>query len=97
MVDITNLVIEDLKQQVKNKGSQKAVADDLGFHPSFIGDVLKGRRDLSNNLVEKLGYERITVFAKSDDAARVAKVIEAALDHLPHLENILSKLKRVKS
>jgi len=97
MVDVTSLVMEELKHQIKTKGSQKAVAEEIDISPAYLGDILKGRRDLSDNVVEKLGYERITVYAKSGDAARVAKIIEAALDQLPHLETILNKLKRAKS
>lgn len=43
--------------------SQIATAKRLGFTPQFICDVLKGRREITESLAERLGYNRVTRFA----------------------------------
>ena len=55
-----------LTDMVEERGSQRAVAQELGVSQAFLGDVLHGRRGVSANLAGKLGYERVVVFVKGD-------------------------------
>jgi DNA-binding transcriptional regulator YdaS (Cro superfamily) len=56
--------VTELRQQVKAKGSQKAVADGLAISPSLLNDILKGKRNVSESLAARLGYERVIVYRK---------------------------------
>jgi plasmid maintenance system antidote protein VapI len=51
-----------LRRLVKELGSQKAAAKKLGFTPSFINDVLQGRREMTEALASKLGFKRVVTF-----------------------------------
>lgn len=52
---------------------QKDVAERLGISPQYLCDVLKGRRDISAHLAERLGYERIVAFRKPSSQTEKAK------------------------
>lgn len=80
MAGITSQAIEDLKQLVKEKGSKKAAAEALGIHPSYLGEILNGTRDLSESVLEKLGYEKVTIHVKTGAVPDVVSVIETALN-----------------
>jgi plasmid maintenance system antidote protein VapI len=56
-------VIKELKRRV-GKTSQKEVAAALRMSPQFINDVLKGRREMSENLARSLGYIRVVNYVK---------------------------------
>ena len=51
--------LERIKQMVKEMGSQTAVAKELNISPAYLGDILKGNRDISNQVAAKLGYKRV--------------------------------------
>jgi DNA-binding transcriptional regulator YdaS (Cro superfamily) len=51
-----------LRNLVQQLGSQKAAAKRLGFTPSFINDVLQGRREMTEALASKLGFKRVITF-----------------------------------
>jgi plasmid maintenance system antidote protein VapI len=53
---------EALRKLVRELGSQKAAAKKLGFAPSFINDVLQGRREMTEALAAKLGFKRVVTF-----------------------------------
>lgn len=53
---------EALRKLVSELGSQKAAAKRLGFTPSFINDVLQGRREMTESLAAKLGYKRVVTY-----------------------------------
>lgn len=74
-----NLALEELKKRVQQRGSQKAVAEELGIHPSYLNDILKGKTGLSDNVLAKLGYERVVVHVKSHQVPRVIREIEKSL------------------
>lgn len=57
-------VIRILKRRVEQAGSQKQAAVDLGISSQYLNDLLQGRRDFSDNLLDKLGLERRIVRAK---------------------------------
>lgn len=45
--------------------SQKEVAERFGFSPSYINDVLRGRRAFSGDLAQWFGYRRVVIFIKT--------------------------------
>lgn len=51
-------VIRILERLVRRAGSQKEAAIELGISPQYLNDLLQGRREFSDNLLEKLGLER---------------------------------------
>ena len=50
------------KEKSGKRKSQTNVARDLGFSTGFIGDVLHGRRNVTEKLAERLGLEQIVVY-----------------------------------
>lgn len=82
MAEVTSPAIEDLKQLVKEKGSKKAAAETLGIHPSYLGEILNGTRDLSESVLEKLGYEKVTAHVKTSAVPSVVSAIEAVLNEV---------------
>jgi plasmid maintenance system antidote protein VapI len=53
---------ERLRELIRELGSQKAAAKKLGFTPSFINDVLQGRREMTEALAAKLGFKRVVTY-----------------------------------
>ena len=51
-----------LTDLVAHHGSQRAVADILGVSKSYLCDVLMGRRPVSAQMAERMGWTRVTVF-----------------------------------
>ena len=60
-------VRQRLEQLVAHMGSQKAVADAAQVTPSFLSDVLKGRREPTGNLISLLRMERIVHYIPQED------------------------------
>lgn len=56
-------VLMELARECK-RTSQQATAKRLGFTPQFINDVLRGRREITDNLAAQMGYERVTRFVR---------------------------------
>ena len=50
-------VIQAVREACREAGSQKEWAKAKGFHPSFVSEVLNGRTDISERLLEALGWE----------------------------------------
>lgn len=46
---------------VKQEGNQKRAAAKLGISPVYFGDMLHGRRDISDRMLAKVGLKRIVV------------------------------------
>ena len=59
--EIDPLVV--LKKIVSQHGSQAAAAAALGVSPQFLGDLLHGRRDCSQKVLERMGLRRTVVAA----------------------------------
>ena len=55
---------DELTAAVEREGTQTALARDLGISESFLGDILHGRRGISEKLANKLGWKRVTVFVR---------------------------------
>ena len=51
-----------LEQMASFYGSQDTLARALNISPQYLCDVLKGRRSVSANLAQKLGYRRRVMF-----------------------------------
>lgn len=51
-----------LKQMRAELGTKRAVAEALGVHESYIHDLLAGKRDISERMALKLGFEKIVTF-----------------------------------
>ena len=50
-----------LRALVGQHGTQKAAAKALGVSPAYLGDMLMGRRDISERILAKLGLRRAVV------------------------------------
>ena len=66
-MDETQMIAEgelrrELEAAIEKAGSQRAFAKKLGFSEQFICDVMKGRREISDNLASALGYRRVVMF-----------------------------------
>lgn len=57
-----------LQRGVRKAGSQTAYAAQLGISPSYLNDLLKERRALSDRLLKRLGLVRETRYKKESDA-----------------------------
>jgi len=55
-------VRQALKDVCNSFGSQKGWAFANGFHPSFVTDVLSGRRDITERLLEALDWECVCTY-----------------------------------
>jgi hypothetical protein len=56
-------VIRELQKKVKKAGSQKELASALGISSQYLNDLLQGRRNASDNILDKLGLKRVVVKA----------------------------------
>jgi DNA-binding transcriptional regulator YdaS (Cro superfamily) len=56
--------IKELEKHVKRAGSQKDAASVLGISPQYLNDLLLGRREASEAILQKLGLRRVIVRAK---------------------------------
>lgn len=57
-------LIQMLYQKVRTAGSQKKLAKLLGVTPSYLGDILHGRRDPGKLILSALKLERIVRYEK---------------------------------
>lgn len=55
-----------LRRQCRAAGSQKAWADLHKVSESFVSDVLRGRRDVSDYMASCLGLQRVIMFEAED-------------------------------
>jgi hypothetical protein len=51
-----------LLERVKKAGMAKIAAFRLGISAQYLSDVINGRRDISEQLAEKLGYRKVVMF-----------------------------------
>jgi transcriptional regulator with XRE-family HTH domain len=49
--------IRALKQRIRETGSQKKAAESLGISAQYFNDLLRGRREPSENVLKELGFE----------------------------------------
>jgi transcriptional regulator with XRE-family HTH domain len=55
-------VLAKLRQDVERLGSQKALAEAIGVHPSYVGDVLKGKTDPGPSILRFYGLREESVY-----------------------------------
>lgn len=48
----------------RERTTKQALADELGISPAFLGDILSGRRPISDRVLAAMGYERVVKFRK---------------------------------
>jgi transcriptional regulator with XRE-family HTH domain len=53
-----SLPVTILRQRINGR-TQSAVAKELGIMPSYLSDVLKGRREPGPQVLDALGLERV--------------------------------------
>ena len=58
-------VLFALRRFVNQKGSQVAAAKELGFTRSYLSYILSGKRQITQEVAEKLGYQRVDLYEKS--------------------------------
>lgn len=56
-------LLETLWERVR-ESSQLAVSQQLGVAPSFLNDVLHGRRDMTERVAAAMGYKREIIYRK---------------------------------
>ena len=71
---------DELWRMVDELGSQKAVAEKLEIHPSYLGEMLSGKNPISENVLKKIGYIRLTINVKEDHAMLVMAAVVKTLD-----------------
>lgn len=57
-------IVKELEKHVRKSGSQKASAASLGISTQYLNDLLRGRREASDNVLSKMGLRRVVVRAK---------------------------------
>lgn len=58
-------LIQLLKKQSKEAGSQRQLAIKLKISPAFLSDMLLGRRAISETVAAKLGFKREVAYIKT--------------------------------
>jgi hypothetical protein len=56
-----------LRQQAQAHGSQKALAAHLRINPAWLSDILRGRRDPGQKLLEALGFRRVVSYERKEE------------------------------
>ena len=54
----------DLQREIRIYGRQTELARDLGVSRSYVSSVYKGHRPPSEELLSKLGWERVTLIQR---------------------------------
>jgi transcriptional regulator with XRE-family HTH domain len=57
-------VIAAIRRSAKEAGTQKALAERLGISESYLADVLGGRKDPGEAILEPLGLERVVTYRR---------------------------------
>lgn len=57
-------VIKMANEFIEVTGNQKQVADMVGISPSYLSDILKGKRSPSDKLLRVLGLHEVTLYRK---------------------------------
>ena len=63
-------LLKILKKACYQAGSQRAWADAHGLSPSFVSDVLQGKRDVTAKIARALGYVKFTGFCEQQPKGR---------------------------
>lgn len=76
MANVTDLALEELRERIKTAGSQAAAAHELGISPSQLSDVLNGRREISDGMLKKMGFDKVVIHVKKQDRPKLVRAIE---------------------
>lgn len=57
-------VIAMLEQMAGELGSQKDLAQQLGIAPSYLSDVMAGKREPGDKIIRQLGLKKVVVYEK---------------------------------
>ncbi len=60
--------LDRLHRFVERYPNKKAAADALGITPPYLNDLINMRRDISDQMLEKLGLKRVTRIIQSERA-----------------------------
>lgn len=60
-------LMDALRKRVLTAGSQRKLASEYGMSVAFISSVLKGRKAPGPRLLDRLGYEPLTVYRPLSD------------------------------
>lgn len=55
-----------MRAHAKECGSQRAAAAEAKVSPQFFGDVLRGRREISDRLAQAYCFRRVVTFQRMD-------------------------------
>lgn len=53
-----------LREMARKAGTQQKLADKLGYTPAYLSDVMNGRRNVTDDMLAKIGLRRVVVKAK---------------------------------
>ena len=53
---------QKLRQSANQRGSQRALAKELGVSEAYLSDVINGRRDPGRKILKALGLERVVAY-----------------------------------
>lgn len=59
---------DKLTRRVNRDGGQSEFARSIGTSPGYVNDVLSGRRDPGDKILNALGLERVTVYQRKRKA-----------------------------
>jgi DNA-binding transcriptional regulator YdaS (Cro superfamily) len=59
-------VIKRLQSAVQAAGSQRAFAAAHGVSEQYLSDVLRGRREIGQKILDTLGLERVVSYREAD-------------------------------
>lgn len=59
-------LLQHLRQQVAETGTQKDLAVKLGVSAAYLGDVLMGRKEPGKKLLKSLGLRRESIYLKDE-------------------------------
>jgi transcriptional regulator with XRE-family HTH domain len=79
MTDELNLAFQELERRVNAAGSRSAVAEELNIAPSQLSDVLNGRREISQGMLKKLGFDKVVISVRKQDKAKLIRAIRPAV------------------
>lgn len=63
-------VIIYLTGKVVEAHSQKALAEKIQVTPSFLNDVLMGKRNPTGKILDYLGLEKVTIYRKKETESK---------------------------
>ena len=66
---LTREEVVSLMRSLQGDRTAAAFAEELEISPSYLSDIYAGKRDPGPSVLEKLGFETVTVYKPSDSNA----------------------------